>query len=108
MSIFDGSLQFRLGWGDYIFDTPRFKQIIEIGQLKGADTIYTKWRIIMRKTFTSISLIISIAVIVFSSPSFADDNREDEKWERGEKEQSHDRKKVTYRPIAFGKTIHHI
>jgi hypothetical protein len=43
----------------------------------------------MRNTFTS--LIISIAVIVISSPSFADDEREDKMWESGYEEKE-DRK----------------
>ena len=39
------------------------------------------------------SLIISIAVIGIASPSFAGDDRDDNKWDRDKKEQSHQNKK---------------
>lgn len=45
----------------------------------------------MRRLLTS--LVISFAVIATPSPSFAGDDREDDKWERDKKEQRHHSKK---------------
>lgn len=50
------------------------------------------------------SLIMSIAVIGIASPSFAGDDREDNKWDRDKKEQSyHNRKDKDHHNVPSGK-----
>ena len=57
----------------------------------------------MRNLLTS--LIISIAVISVASPSLARDDREDNKWDRDKKEQSHHSKKDKHHGNPFDKIM---